>query len=148
VHLAALSNDPLGDLDPQLTDAINGVGSVRLAQLAKTAGVARFVFFSSCSNYGAAGDGLVDEQAELHPLTPYAVSKVYVEREVSKLADEAFTPVFLRNATAYGVSPRLRCDLVLNDLVGWAFTTGRVLLRSDGTAWRPIVHAEDIARAC
>ena len=148
VHLAALSNDPLGDLDPQLTDAINGIGSVRLAELAKTAGVARFVFFSSCSNYGAAGDGLVDEQAELHPLTPYAVSKVYVEREVSTLADETFTPVFLRNATAYGVSPRLRCDLVLNDLVGWAFTTGRVLLRSDGTAWRPIVHAEDIARAC
>jgi nucleoside-diphosphate-sugar epimerase len=147
VHLAALSNDPLGDLDPGLTEAINGTASVRLAALAKAARVPRFVFFSSCSNYGAGGDGLVDELAELHPLTPYAVSKVYVEREVAKLADERFTPVFLRNATAYGASPRLRCDIVLNDLVGSAFTSGRVLLKSDGTPWRPIVHAEDIAHA-
>ncbi len=148
VHLAALSNDPLGDLDPALTREINHVASLRLARLAKAAGVQRFVFSSSCSNYGAAGDGLVDEGADLHPLTPYAISKVQVERDVARLADDEFSPVFLRNATAYGVSPRLRCDLVLNDLVAWAYTTGRVRLKSDGTPWRPLVHAEDIARAC
>jgi hypothetical protein len=110
--------------------------------------VGRFVFSSSCSNYGAAGDGLVDEDAELRPITAYAVSKVHVERDVSRLADDGFSPVFLRNATAYGVSPRLRCDIVLNDLVAWAYATGRVRLKSDGTPWRPLVHAEDIARAC
>jgi nucleoside-diphosphate-sugar epimerase len=148
VHLAALSNDPLGDLDPLLTDEINHAASVRLARLAKAAGVGRFVFSSSCSNYGAAGDGLVDEDAELRPITAYALSKVEVERDVSRLADDGFSPVFLRNATAYGVSPRLRCDLVLNDLVAWAYATGRVRLKSDGTPWRPLVHAEDIARAC
>jgi nucleoside-diphosphate-sugar epimerase len=148
VHLAGLSNDPLGDLDPALTDEINHAASVRLARLAKAAGVRRFVFSSSCSNYGAAGDGLVDEDAPLHPITPYARSKVQVERDVSRLADGAFSPVFLRNATAYGASPRLRCDLVLNDLVAWASATGRVRLKSDGTPWRPLVHAEDIARAC
>jgi nucleoside-diphosphate-sugar epimerase len=148
VHLAGLSNDPLGDLDPALTHEINHVASVRLARLAKAAGVRRFVFSSSCSNYGAAGDGLADEEAELRPITPYARSKVAVERDVSRLADRDFSPVFLRNATAYGVSPRLRCDVVLNDLVAWACTTGRVRLQSDGTPWRPLVHAEDIARAC
>jgi len=148
VHLAGLSNDPLGDLNPALTQEINHAASVRLARLAKAAGVHRFVFSSSCSNYGAAGDGLVDESAELRPITPYALSKVQVERDVALLADEDFSPVFLRNATAYGVSPRLRCDLVLNDLVAWAYTTGRVRLKSDGTPWRPLVHAEDIARAC
>jgi len=148
VHLAGLSNDPLGDLNPALTQEINHAASVRLARLAKAAGVHRFVFSSSCSNYGAAGDGMVDESAELRPITPYALSKVQVERDVALLADEDFSPVFLRNATAYGVSPRLRCDLVLNDLVAWAYTTGRVRIKSDGTPWRPLVHAEDIARAC
>ncbi len=148
VHLAALSNDPLGDLDPALTDAINHRASLRLASLARDAGVRRFVFSSSCSNYGAAGDDLVDEQATLRPLTPYAASKVRVEEGLVGLADGDFTPVMLRSATAYGVSPRLRCDLVLNDLVGWAHATGRILVRSDGTPWRPLVHVADIAAAC
>jgi nucleoside-diphosphate-sugar epimerase len=136
VHPGRASNDPLGDLNPALTHEINHAASVRLAKLAKAAGVRRFVFSSSCSNYGAAGDGLVDENAELRPITPYALSKVQVERDVALLADEDFSPVFLRNATAYGVSPRLRCDLVLNDLVAWAYMTGRVRLKSDGTPWR------------
>jgi nucleoside-diphosphate-sugar epimerase len=148
VHLAGLSNDPLGDLDAALTDDVNYGASVRLARLAKAAGVRRFVFSSSCSSYGAAGDALVDEETELRPITAYARSKVRVERDVAPLADGDFSPVFLRNATAYGVSPRLRCDLVLNDLVAWAYVTGRVRLRSDGTPWRPLVHAEDVARAC
>jgi nucleoside-diphosphate-sugar epimerase len=147
VHLAALSNDPLGDLDPAVTDEINRAASVRLARLARDAGVTRFLFSSSCSNYGAAGDAPVDEDAPLRPLTPYAVSKVAVEREVGRLADGRFSPVFLRNATAYGVSPRLRLDLVVNDLTAWAVVTGRVRVRSDGTPWRPLVHVEDIARA-
>jgi nucleoside-diphosphate-sugar epimerase len=147
VHLAGLSNDPLGNLDPALTYAINHAGSVRLARLAREAGVSRFVFASSCSNYGAAGDAPVTEDAELRPLTPYAESKVRVEADVARLADDRFSPVFLRNATAYGVSPRLRFDLVLNNLVAWAFTTGRVLIKSDGTPRRPIVHIEDISRA-
>ena len=147
LHLAGLSNDPLGDLDPQLTIAINTAASVRLARLAKQAGVPRFVFSSSCSTYGAAGDAPIDEAAALHPVTPYGQSKVLVEQEVTLLADERFSPTFLRNATAYGVSPRLRFDLVLNNLVAWAFTTGRVYLKSDGTPWRPIVHIEDISRA-
>ncbi len=146
-HLAGLSNDPLGDLNPGLTDEINWKASVRLAELAKQAGVERFVFASSCSNYGAQGDAPVDETANLNPVTPYGVSKVHVEQDVSKLADDRFTPVFLRNATAYGVSPRLRFDLVLNNLVAWAYTTGLVYLKSDGTPWRPIVHIEDISRA-
>lgn len=147
LHLAGLSNDPLGDLNPQLTLDINTAASVRLARLAKQAGVARFVFSSSCSTYGAAGDTPVDETAALHPVTPYGQSKVLVEKEVALLADATFSPTFLRNATAYGVSPRLRFDLVLNNLVAWAFTTGRVYLKSDGTPWRPIVHIEDISRA-
>ncbi len=147
VHLAGLSNDPLGDLDPRLTVAINETGSVRLARLAKAAGVGRFLFSSSCSNYGAAGDEFLDETAALHPVTPYALSKVRVEEALHELADDRFSPVSLRNATVYGVSSRLRLDLVLNNLVAWAHTTGRVRLLSDGTPWRPIVHVEDVARA-
>jgi len=147
IHLAALSNDPLGDLNPQLTYEINHLASVRLAEQAKAAGVRRFAFASSCSNYGAAGDEPVDEQAELNPVTAYGESKVRVERDVSRLADDSFSPTFLRCATAYGVSPRLRFDIVLNNLVAWAFTSGKVFLKSDGTPWRPIVHIEDISRA-
>ena len=147
IHLAALSNDPLGDLNPQLTYEINHLASVRLAEQAKAAGVRRFAFASSCSNYGAAGDEPVDEEAELKPVTAYGESKVRVERDVSRLADDSFSPTFLRCATAYGVSPRLRFDIVLNNLVAWAFTSGKVFLKSDGTPWRPIVHIEDISRA-
>ena len=147
VHLAALSNDPLGDLNPQLTYDINHLASVRLAAIAKEAGVGRYVFASSCSNYGAAGDAPVNEESELNPVTAYGESKVLTERDVSKLADGSFTPTFLRCATAYGVSPRLRFDIVLNNLVAWAFTSGKVMLKSDGTPWRPIVHIEDISRA-
>jgi len=146
-HLAGLSNDPLGNLNPQLTYEINHHASVRLAQLCRKAGVQRFVFSSSCSNYGAGGENMLSELSDFKPVTPYAVSKVLVERDVSAMADESFSPVFLRNATAYGVSPRLRFDLVLNNLVAWAFTTGKIMLKSDGTPWRPIVHVEDISRA-
>jgi len=147
LHLAGLSNDPLGDFNPSLTYDINYRASVRLAELAKRAGVQRFVFSSSCSNYGAAGDDLLDEQAAFNPVTPYGESKVLVERELAQMADTTFSPTFLRNATAFGVSPRLRFDLVLNNLMAWAFTSRMVLLKSDGTPWRPIVHIEDIARA-
>jgi nucleoside-diphosphate-sugar epimerase len=147
IHLAGLSNDPLGDLNPNLTYEINHLASVRLAQLAKQAGVQRFIFSSSCSNYGAGGEDLLTEESAFNPVTPYGESKVRVEQDVAKLASDRFSPTFLRNATAFGVSPRLRFDLVLNNLVAWAFSTGRVFIKSDGTPWRPIVHIEDISRA-
>jgi nucleoside-diphosphate-sugar epimerase len=148
IHLAGLSNDVLGDLKPRLTYKINYLASVKLARLAKQAGVPRFLFSSSCSNYGASGGHeRLTEESPFHPVTPYGESKVMVEKEVSGMADANFHPVFLRNATAYGVSPRHRFDLVLNNLVAWAYTTGRVYLKSDGTSWRPIVHIEDISRA-
>jgi len=147
IHLAALSNDMLGNLNPEVTYEINHAASVRLAAMAKELGISRFVFASSCSNYGAAGDGMQDESAELHPVTPYAISKVRVERDVSEMADDNFSPVFMRNATAYGVSPRIRFDIVLNNLTAWAYTTGQILLKSDGTPWRPVVHIEDISMA-
>ena len=147
IHLAALSNDPLGDLNPELTYDINHAASVRLARLAKEVGVTRFIFSSSCSNYGASGENWLDEESEFHPVTAYGVSKVLAEKDIAKLADENFSPTFSRSATAYGVSPRLRSDLVLNNLVAWASTTGRVHLKSDGMAWRPIVHVEDMSRA-
>ncbi|WP_067652232.1 NAD-dependent epimerase/dehydratase family protein [Nocardia harenae] len=147
IHLAALSNDPLGALVPEITHDINHHASVRLARLAKQAGVPRFLYASTCSVYGSAGDGLVDESAPLRPLTPYAESKVRVEDDVAAIADSGFAPVFLRNATAFGFSPRLRADIVLNNLVGHAVLSGVVKVLSDGTPWRPLVHAEDIAEA-
>jgi nucleoside-diphosphate-sugar epimerase len=147
LHLAGLSNDPLGDLNPDLTYDINHRASVRLAELAKRAGVPRFIFSSSCSNYGAGGEDLLNEHSPFNPVTPYGISKVRVEQDVAKLADDRFSPTFLRNATAFGVSPRLRFDLVLNNLVAWAFATGKVFIKSDGTPWRPIVHIADISRA-
>jgi len=148
VHLAAISNDPLGDLNPQCTHEINHRASVQLAERAKQAGVERFLYSSSCSVYGASSpDDVLGEDAPFNPVTPYGVSKVRVEEDLSKLADDDFSPTYFRNATAYGVSPRLRGDLVVNNLVGWAFTTGAVYIKSDGTPWRPLVHIEDIARA-
>jgi nucleoside-diphosphate-sugar epimerase len=146
IHLANLSNDPLGDLDSRLTRDINDVASLRLARLAKEAGVERFLFSSSCSGYGAGGDHLRDETSELAPVTAYGVAKVDVERGLAALVDQRFSATSLRNATAYGVSPFLRLDLVLNNLVAWATTTGLVKVLSDGSPWRPIVHVEDISR--
>jgi nucleoside-diphosphate-sugar epimerase len=147
IHLAALCNDPLGDLHPEWTEEINHRASVRLARMAREVGVVRFLYASSCSMYGASGDDILTEEAPLKPLSVYAVSKVRTEEDLSRLADESFSPVFMRNATAYGLSPRLRADVVLNNLVCWAHTTGRIRIMSDGTPWRPIVHVEDIARA-
>src|SRR5262245_98998 len=148
IHLAALSNDPLGCLDESCTYDINHLGSVSLARAAKAAGVPRYLFASSCSLYGAAGgDAMLDETASFNPITAYGTSKVLVEQDVARLADENFSPTFLRNATAFGASPRLRADIVVNNLVGVAFTTGEILIQSDGTPWRPLVHVQDISRA-
>jgi nucleoside-diphosphate-sugar epimerase len=147
MHLAAISNDPVGELDPTATYEINYRASVTLAELAKEVGVERFLFASSCSLYGAAGSGVVDEEAPLNPVTAYGRSKVLAEQEIKLLADDNFSPVFLRNATAYGVSPRLRMDLVVNDFVGTANATGEIHVMSDGTPWRPLIHIADISRA-
>jgi len=147
IHLAGLSNDPLGNYDPALTEEINEAASVRLAGLARKAGVPRFLFASSCSNYGAGGDAFLDETAAFNPVTPYGRSKVAVERALAVLATDSFSPTCLRASTAYGVGPRIRFDLVLNNLTAWAYTTGEVYLKSDGTPWRPVVHVRDIARA-
>jgi nucleoside-diphosphate-sugar epimerase len=147
IHLAALSNDPLGCLDESCTYDINHLGSVSLARAAKMAGVPRFLFASSCSLYGAAGDAMLDETAAFNPITAYGRSKVLVEQDVARLADDSFSPIFLRNATAYGASPRLRADIVVNNFVGVAYTTGKVVIQSDGTPWRPLVHIRDISRA-
>ncbi|SNS93894.1 Nucleoside-diphosphate-sugar epimerase [Sphingomonas laterariae] len=147
IHLAGLSNDPLGDYRPGLTRAINATASIALARLARAAGVGRFVYASSCSNYGASNDEFVAEDGRLCPVTPYAESKVESEAAIIALADDGFSPTFLRASTAYGVSPRLRFDLVVNNLTAWACATGEVHLKSDGSPWRPIVHVEDIALA-
>jgi nucleoside-diphosphate-sugar epimerase len=146
-HLAALCNDPLGNLNPGITEDINHQASVRLARLAKEAGIPRYLFASSCSLYGVASDTMLTEDAAFNPITPYGASKVHVEQSVSSLASPDFSPTYLRNATAYGLSPRLRGDVVVNNLVAAAFTTGEVLVQSDGTPWRPLVHVEDICRA-
>ena len=147
IHLAAISNDPIGHLNPRATYSVNGDGAVHMATVAKAAGVPRFLFSSSCSLYGAAGDAPVTEDAEFNPVTPYGESKVMAEAGISPLADDTFSPTYLRNATAYGSSPRLRADIVVNNLTGTAFTRGKVEMQSDGSPWRPLVHVRDISNA-
>ena len=147
IHLAGLSNDPLGNLDPDLTRKINYLATVRLAEMAVKEGVKRFLFASSCSIYGASDASMLDEQSPVNPVTPYAKSKIQAESDIAGLAGSAFSPTFFRCATAHGYSPRIRFDLVINNLVAWAYTTGRVYIKSDGTPWRPFVHIEDICRA-
>lgn len=147
VHLAAISNDPVGHLNPDATYSVNAAGAVHTARAAKQAGVPRFLFSSSCSLYGAAGDEPVNEEAQFNPVTPYGESKILAEQEIAALADDTFSPVYLRNATAYGSSPRLRADIVVNNLTGAGFTRGEVRLQSDGSPWRPLVHVQDISSA-
>jgi len=147
IHLANLSNDPLGNLDPDLTYAINHRATVRLAELARDAGVGRFVFSSSCSLYGAAGQDRVTEEADFNPVTPYGTAKVLAERDIRSLASESFSPIFMRNGTVFGISPRLRFDLVVNNLTAWAVATGQIRMKSDGSPWRPLVHVEDVCTA-
>ena len=147
IHLAALSNDPVGALNPQLTHDINCKASILLAKYAQEVGVKRFIFSSSCSIYGISSEGFIDESGKVNPVTEYAKSKIESEEEISEYADKNFSPVFLRNSTVYGISPMHRVDLVVNNLTGWAYTTGKIRIMSDGTPWRPLIHLEDICRA-